>query len=253
MKVLILGSNGMLGPWVSEALKDHHEIIETDLKEISSNSNFKKVDISNTDEVIEAAVGVDAIINLSVLRTDRVLAFNVNSKGNLNMMLAAEKHKVSRIINTGPHFQSAGPSYENFDFEINPDIPPQPGVNLYAITKALGQEICRVFTEKNPYMNLQTLLFYNFYNDALTLGGRRNVGKPPQNKGTDLTPFSVRWEDAASAIKKALEIDLNKLPTRTETYFVFTDLPHNKFSNKKAKEQLSWKPKFDLKELWDRS
>jgi len=253
MKVLILGSNGMLGPWVSEALKDHHEIIETDLKEISSNSNFKKVDISNTDEVIEAAVGVDAIINLSVLRTDRVLAFNVNSKGNLNMMLAAEKHKVSRIINTGPHFQSAGPSYENFDFEINPDIPPQPGVNLYAITKALGQEICRVFTEKNPYMYLQTLLFYNFYNDSLTLGGRRNVGKPPQNKGTDLTPFSVRWEDAASAIKKALEIDLNKLPTRTETYFVFADLPHNKFSNKKAKEQLGWEPKFDLKELWDRS
>ena len=253
MKVLILGSNGMLGPWVSEALKDHHEIIETDLKEISSNSNFKKVDISNTDEVIEAAVGVDAIINLSDLRTDRVLAFNVNSKGNLNMMLAAEKHKVSRIINTGPHFQSAGPSYENFDFEINPDIPPQPGVNLYAITKALGQEICRVFTEKNPYMYLQTLLFYNFYNDSLTLGGRRNVGKPPQNQGTDLTPFSVRWEDAASAIKKALEIDLNKLPTRTETYFVFADLPHNKFSNKKAKEQLGWEPKFDLKELWDRS
>lgn len=253
MKVLLLGSNGMLGPWVSDALRDHHEIIETDLEKISTNVNFKKVDISNTDEVMNVAKGVDAIINLSVLRTDRVLAFDVNTKGNLNMMLAARENNISRIINTGPHFQLAGPTYENYDFEINPDIPPQPGVNLYAITKALGQEICRVFTEENSYMYLQTLLFYIFYNDALTLDSRRNIGKPPQIKGTDLTPFSIRWEDAANAIKKALEIDLADLPSRTETYFVFADLPQNKFSNKKAKKQLKWQPSYNLKDLWDRS
>ena len=46
MKVLLLGSNGMLGPWVSDVLRDDHEIIETDLEEISTNTNFKKVDIS---------------------------------------------------------------------------------------------------------------------------------------------------------------------------------------------------------------
>ncbi|MBE32503.1 MAG: NAD-dependent epimerase/dehydratase family protein [Dehalococcoidia bacterium] len=253
MKVLILGSNGMLGPWVSDALKNDHEIIETDLEEISTNINFKKIDISDTQSVIDVSKDVDAIVNLSVLRTDRILAFDVNTKGNLNMMLAAEENKIPRIINTGPHFQAAGPSYENFDFEIPPEIPPQPGVNLYAITKALGQEICKIFTEKNSYMYLQTLLFYNFYNDSLTLGGRRNVGMPPQQRGTDLTPFSIRWEDAANAIKKALEIDLNKLPSRTETYFVFADLPHNKFSNKKAKKQLGWEPSFNLKDLWDRS
>ena len=146
MKVLILGSNGMLGPWVSKILKDSHEIIETDLEKIDTNTNFVKVDISNTEEVLSVAEGVDAIINLSVLRTDRKIAFDVNMKGNLNMMLSAEKFKIPRIINTGPHFQVAGPTYENYDNEITPEIPPQPGVNLYAITKALGQEICKVYT-----------------------------------------------------------------------------------------------------------
>ena len=139
MKVLILGANGMLGPWLSEILKDNHEIIETDLEQIDTNTNFIKVDISNTDQVLEVAEGVDAIINLSVLRTDRKIAFDVNMKGNLNMMMAAEKFKIPRIINTGTLFQVAGPSYEIYDSEITPDIPPQPGVNLYAITKALGQ------------------------------------------------------------------------------------------------------------------
>jgi len=63
MKVLILGSNGMLGPWLSEILKDDHEIIETDLEQIDTNTNFVKVDISNTNQVLEVAEGVDAIIN----------------------------------------------------------------------------------------------------------------------------------------------------------------------------------------------
>ena len=98
MKVLILGANGMLGPWVSNVLKKDHEIIETDLKEIDSNSNFHKVDISDTEEVIDAAEGVDAIINLSVHRRDRILTFDVNTKGNLNMMLAAQKHNINNII-----------------------------------------------------------------------------------------------------------------------------------------------------------
>ena len=72
------------------------------------------------------------------------------------------------------------------------------------------------------------------------------------NFGKDLTPFSIRWEDAAEAIKLALEIDLKKLPTRTESYFVFADLPHNKFSNEKAKNQLNWQPKYNLKDVWSK-
>ena len=52
--------------------------------------------------------------------------------------------------------------------------------------------------------------------------------------------------------KGSLEIDLKKLPTRTESYFVFADLPHNKFSNEKAKNQLNWQPKYNLKDVWSK-
>ena len=132
------------------------------------------------------------------------------------------KFKIPRIINTGPHFQVAVQLYENYDHEITPDIPPQPGVNIYAISKALGQEICEVFTEKNEFIFLQTLLFYNFYDEELL---KPNDKKGDDNTGKDLTPFSVRWEDAAEALKLALEIELNKLSTRSEKYFIFADSP----------------------------
>ena len=103
MKVLILGANGMLGPWVSKALSNH-EIIETDLERISTNTNFIKIDISNTKDVLKISEGVDAIINLSVLRADRKLAFDVNTLGNYNMMLAAQTHKIPRIITERRYF-----------------------------------------------------------------------------------------------------------------------------------------------------
>jgi len=247
MKVLILGANGMLGPWVSKVLS-HHEIIETDLEKIPSNINYHKIDISNTKDVLKVSEGVDAIINLSVLRTDRKLAFDVNTLGNYNMMLAAETHKIPRIINTGPHFQIAGPTYEDFDFELNPDMPPQPGVNLYALSKSLGQEICNQFSRKNDFIFLQTLLFYTFYDENYI----RAAENTPQPSGTDPSPFSVTWTDAAEAIKLALEIDLKKLPTRSESYFINSNLPHNKFSNKKATRILGWNPTKDFEELWNR-
>ncbi|MDP7194449.1 MAG: NAD(P)-dependent oxidoreductase [Dehalococcoidia bacterium] len=247
MKVLILGANGMLGPWVSKALSDH-EIIETDLEKIPSNINYHKIDISNTKDVLKISEGVDAIINLSVLRADRKLAFDVNTLGNYNMMLAAETHKISRIINTGPHFQIAGPTYEDFDFELNPDMPPQPGVNLYALSKSLGQEICNQFTRKNDFIFLQTLLFYIFYDENYI----RAAENTPQPSGSDPAPFSVTWTDAAEAIKLALEIDLKNLPSRSESYFINSNLPHNKFSNQKAKNILGWNATKDFEELWNR-
>ena len=44
MRVLLLGANGMMGPWVSKLLNEDHEIIETDLVKIDSNINFYKLE-----------------------------------------------------------------------------------------------------------------------------------------------------------------------------------------------------------------
>ena len=244
MKILILGGNGMLGPSVIENLGSRHELRITDINDLETDHEYRQVDVSNLDQVIAAAEGMDAIINLSVLRPHRQIAFDVNTRGNYNMAIAAKTHGIRRLINTGPHFQLAGPNYEEFNFEINPDAPPQPGTRLYAITKALGQEILKVFAEQED-IYVQTLLFYNFY-EAETLmhpfGGTRI--------GTDLVPFSVSWTDAAQAIRLAVEIPFGRLPSRCETYYVFTDLPHQKFDNTKARTQLGWQPRHFLEGVW---
>ena len=129
MKVLILGGNGMLGPWTVESLEGRHELRVTDINEAPEGfaHEYRKVDVGVLDQVVDAAEGMDAIINLSVLRPHRQIAFDVNTRGNYNMAVAATTHGIRRLINTGPHFQLAGPGYEEFDFDLSPDMPPQPG------------------------------------------------------------------------------------------------------------------------------
>jgi hypothetical protein len=189
------------------------------------------------DQVTEAAAGMDAIVNLSVVRHDPVLAFRVNTLGCYNIMRAAVTHRIRRIINTGPHFTVAGPSYERLDHAISPDIPPHPGTGLYPLTKSLGQEICRAFTLSHD-VYVQEYLFYSF-REASQL-------KP----GLDGVPFVVTWADAAEVFRLGLEIELARLPSRCEVFFILADVPQGKFLNEKAKRILGFAPKEDVSVLW---
>lgn len=186
---------------------------------------------------MEAAEGMDAIINLSVVRRDPVLSFRVNTLGCYNVMRAAVKRRIRRIINTGPHFTVAGPGYERFDHAISPDVPPHPGTGLYPLTKSLGQEICRSFTLSHD-IYVQDYLFYSFRDAAQLRSGGGGV------------PFVVSWTDAADVFRLGLQIAPARLPSRCEVFFICADSPQEKFLNDKAKQVLGFAPKDDVSLLW---
>jgi nucleoside-diphosphate-sugar epimerase len=242
MNVLILGAAGMLGPYVVPALAPHYDLRVTDIKPLpfAFDGDFRLVDIAVADQVMAAAEGMDAIINLSVLRQDRQLAFDVSTLGCYNMLEAAVAHGIRRIINTGPHFTVAGATYEQFDFDLNPDMPPQPGTNLYALTKSLGQEICRVYSA-NHDLYVQTYLFYIF----------RDPNDPENMKRwDDERPWVLTWANTGEVFRLGLELPLEQLPSRCEIFNILDDLPHGQFSNEKAKRILGFQPWNQLAALW---
>lgn len=239
MKVLILGANGYMGPHVIKALEPYHQLRITDIRPLNEKSRheFQYVDVAVLDQVRKAAQGMDAIINLSVVRGDRKLAFDVNTRGCYHTMLAAVEHGIRRIINTGPHHSVAGTTYEGVDFGINADVPPHPGTTLYGCSKSLGQELCRVFTQHHD-IYVQDYLFDSLREmDSLT-------------QGTDATPFSISWADCGEIFRVGLEIELSSLPTRCEIFFLLADMPHGEFVTDKAKRILGFRPKDDLSILW---
>ena len=210
MKVLLLGGHGMMGPPLVQALEGEYDLRVTDVVPVDTPHESMQVDVADLDQVMAAAEGVDVIVNLAVLRPDRKLAFDVNTLGTYNAVRAAVEHKTARFINTGPHYAIAGPDYTNYDFQITPEVPPHPGLGLYAISKAAGQEVCRIFAAHYP-VHVLSLLFRQF-------DGPR----------------------AARAIKAALEVDLASLPSNNEVFFVVPDPPGGCFSTEKTQRLLGF-------------
>lgn len=244
MNVLLLGANGYMGPHVVRALAGEHRLRITDVqppppdvRRTYDDHEFRHVDVTDFDQVTAAAEGMDAIVNLSVVRRDPVLAFHVNTLGCYHVMQAAVEHGIRRVINTGPHFTVAGPRYERWDHGIGPDVPPHPGTGLYPLTKSLGQEICRAFTEVHD-LHVVELLFYILRD------------KEQLKRGAGGVPFIVSWADCAEAFRLALQIDPARLPSKCEVFFIFGDVPQGKFLNDKAKRILGFAPKDDVSLLW---
>ena len=248
MKILILGGNGMLGPWAVKAMQDRHDILLTDINDPypEYTGKFQKLSVDDVDGVVKAAKGMDMIVNLSVLRPHRQIAFDVNTMGNYAMMVAAREHRIKRVITTGPHYQKVGQQYEEWDFDLNPDMPPAPGTRLYAHTKALGQEICRVFSERHG-IQVITLLYYNMKH-SWNLGGP----EAPVVYHEDMVPFSTAWQDCGTAVRAAVEVSEERLASKNEAFFIFPDLPHRKHDNEKTRRVLGWRPRYQVERLWNK-
>lgn len=242
MNVLVLGAAGMLGPHVVAALAPRHRLRLADLAPPpgARAEGWLALDVTDAAAVEAAAAGMDAIVNLTVVRDDVRRAFAVNTVGSLHVVRAAVAQGVRRVIHTGPHHAVAGPSYHDLDHAIGPDAPPQPGLLPYALTKALGQELCRLTAERHA-LEVLTLLFWHL-RDARDL----ELGRRP------VRPFAVSLQDCAAAIGCALEVPRARLASCCEVFFIAGDQPHGKYDAGKARRVLGWRPADDLSPIWRR-
>ena len=121
--------------------------------------DYQTVDITNIDEVTQAAIGTDVIIICAVSRTpvnQRRLAFDVNARGVFNAATAAVQCGHARLVNTGP-WTVVGGHYRNWHHNLNENMPPQSGLDLYSFSKGIGHEIARVFSVNFPLHVLTTM------------------------------------------------------------------------------------------------
>ncbi|MBM3934527.1 MAG: NAD(P)-dependent oxidoreductase [SAR202 cluster bacterium] len=241
MKVLLLGSNGFMGPHVIKALRGLHDLSPTDVRPPPPEFSYEweKVDVTDAGQVADAAQGMDSIVYLAVLRHDPATAFAVNTIGTYNMMAAAVQHGIKRIVNTGPQSVVTGMD-EWLDHAINPDSPVHSDTRVYGTSKALGHEIARIFTE-NHDLYVTTFLYSHFRGTT-----------PRHEDPTFWKPFTVAREDASELIRLALEIPLERLPSRFESYFPMADVPHGQYLSDKAKRVFGWQPKVSFEEFWKR-
>jgi nucleoside-diphosphate-sugar epimerase len=192
------------------------------------------VDVRDPDAVMVAcAGGMDAVLNATVLRHDPVDAFLVNTLGAYHIVRAAVAHGIRRVVQTGPQQVTMDPrvGYED-DYDVPGNVPARPGRDLYAHSKYLGQEICRVFAEFHD-LEIPNLLYTQFLDPDVA---------------DYLHPFAVSWNDSARALGRALEVE--RLPAPYVEMHICADLPHGRFRADRAREVLGWEARDDLQPLW---
>ena len=254
--VVVFGAGGPLGAALAEELAPHFTLRLTDVKPVEELMNvtpqgpgaplpvppqppheWRVVDVRDAAQVHAACEGMDAIVNVSVVRHDPADAFRVNAVGAFHVMEAALAHGIQRVVHTGPFMlgQRGGGGYDWDNFLVD-DIPPRPGIWwVYLPSKLLGQEICRIYAEHYG-LCVPTLTFAQFVN--------------PQVLPKRISTLSVSWMDAANAIRCALEID--GLPSPYEYMHIGADTPLGVFPNEKAKRLLGWQPQDDFQEVYGR-
>ncbi len=256
-RVVIFGAGGPLGSAVASELAKEYTLRLTDVQPIDALVNaepqspgaplpaalgepheWRVVDVRDGQQVRDACEGMDAIINCSVVRYGDENVFRVNTVGAYNVMEAAVAQKIHRVVHTGPFMLGdRGAFGYDWDERIVDDVPPRPGIGwIYFPSKRLGQAICRIFAGHYG-LSVPALAFCEFYN-------------PDVPRSRRLHPLSISWQDSARAIRAALEID--SLPHSFEYFHIGTELPHDVFSNEKAKRLLGWQPRDNFARLYTR-
>jgi len=259
-RVVIFGAGGPLAAITARALEPDHTLRLCDRRPLAAivaegkpqsrgapvprllgaPHDIRDVDVTDYGQVLEATRGMDAVINMTVMRHDPVEAFRVNTLGAYNVIRAAVECGIRRVVQTGPQqMTNTMPGGYWADFDLPSNVPSRPGVGLYFISKFLGQEMVRIFAEEHD-LEGPTLVFGPFTNP--------DDCEPDQ---LGCYPFIVSWADAAEAVRGALRAP--SFPRPFEILNIAAELPHGKYRIDRAKELLHWQPRDSLDVHWRRA
>ena len=152
MLVTVFGASGFIGQNVVTRLAEKGvKVRATDIRPMPcgtpKGAEFVGGDILDDMHVDQLVEGADVVIHLAVsnLRTslrNPKRNVKINIQGTLNIVDAASKHKVKKLIYPSASSVYGGPKYTPVD-EDHPKSP----TTVYGITKYMGEHLIRVYHE----------------------------------------------------------------------------------------------------------
>jgi nucleoside-diphosphate-sugar epimerase len=260
--VAIFGAAGPVGAAIAEALAPHYTLRLIDLSPLEEvlgrydadsrwpqwrqappePHTWLQADVTDPEQVRQAMAGTDAVINLTVHRSQPERAFRVNSVGTYNLLRAAAEIRPKRLIQTGM-LLAWGYGYEGdmrYDFRIPEDMPLHPGSQLYGLSKQLGHEMATVFARREG-LDILTILFHRLRPHDAFDGRDADV----------VIPYSTAFDDLGPAMLCALRAET--MPRPNEVFWICSEMPMGKFSPDKARRLLGWSPKHNFEDFYRRS
>ena len=178
-KVIVTGGAGFIGSnLVDELIEQNIEVIVIDdfstgfQKNINPKATLHWLDISRHKNQIEKLmVGVDVVFHLAALARvqpsiEDPQTFNkINIEGTLNVLFAAHKAGVKRVI-----YSASSSCYGNNKTFPTPETELTNPLSPYGLQKYVGEQYCKMFSE---VYNLDTvsLRYFNVYGERMNFEG----------------------------------------------------------------------------------
>jgi len=156
MNVLITGGAGAIGQWVvKRLLETGHTVRATDVRAQPKNNDYEYVpaDVRDLATIRQLTLGMEAVVHLAAIPFDMhgqdEQVLDINLRGTYNVLLAAEEAGVRRVV----HFSSINalgqsePNHPGLYLPLDDEVPHYT-IRNYALTKHLGEEMCRAFSKR---------------------------------------------------------------------------------------------------------
>jgi uronate dehydrogenase len=238
MRVLITGASGYVGRHLTRGLEGLHELRLADMQPLADKTRFVSADVTRLEDMLRVTDGIDAVVHLAVasglegeVEDDAFnpLRFDVNVKGTYNVLEAARRHGVRRVVHTSSIMVAWGyPPHER----VASDAPPRTA-GTYSLTKSLAEAVCEHFV-RNHRMSIVCL----------------RIPKPidprdPRWQGRRIRP---QWLAFADLIQ-AYQLALTAADIGFEIITVVAEAAQQRWELEKARRILGYRPTAPLQQM----
>jgi UDP-glucose 4-epimerase len=216
MRILVTGSEGLLGSWTVPALREAgHEVFTLDIKArpAADREHHTAGDLRDVFVARNVVPGMDVVVHLAAMPFDAAVAdqvLDINVRGTWNVCTACEEAGVPRIVYASSinALGAVGGHRAAQYLPIDDAYPchPAPG---YQLSKYLSDEICRSYTYRYGITTLS--LRFGLIAPSQPTGRRWSIfHMPPEVRlrmGLHEYWGYVDARDAADAVVKACSVD----------------------------------------------
>ena len=179
-KAIVTGGDGFIGSnLVNRLIEKGIEVVVLDNlstgkeENINPKAKFIQCDISKSSifDLMYNMKGADVVFHLAALARvqpsiEDPIPFNeVNITGTLNILLAAHKTGIKRVV-----YSASSSAYGNTDILPTPEDAPTNPLSPYGLQKYVGEQYCKMFSEVYG-LDTVSLRYFNVYGEQMNFGG----------------------------------------------------------------------------------